>query len=98
MAPITNSTVVRIQLRGSRSMRAPANIARKFIAMRAPAIAPTRNGESVKVSMNQPSTADSIWVPMPTRAVELQTKAKERYRKMPSGVAAWVRVADSFNR
>ena len=57
---------------------APANSARKFSAIRAAAIEPTRNGESVSESTNHPSTADSIWVPTPTSAVELHTKEKLR--------------------
>jgi hypothetical protein len=95
--PITNSTETSRMFLGNRSAMAPANRAMKFNAMRAAAISPTRNGESVRVSTNQPSTADSIWVPMPTSVVDAQTKTKFRYRKIPRGDAAWVRVEVSFN-
>ena len=60
MAPITNSTAHSSRFRGSRSANAPANSARKFSAIRAAAIDPTRKGESVRVRTNHPSTADSI--------------------------------------
>ena len=96
MEPMMNSTDMSSRLRGSRSEIAPAKRAMKFSAMRAAAMDPTRKGESVSVRTNQPSTADSIWVPMPTRAVEHQTRAKLRWRKMPRGVEARVRVAVSL--
>ena len=98
MRPMTNSTDTSSRLRGSLSAMAPANRARKFSAMRAAAMEPTRNGESVSERTNHPSTADSIWVPMPTSAVEPHTKAKLRCRKMPRGVAARVRVSVSLKQ
>ena len=58
--PMMNSTEHSSRFLGSRSARAPANSAMKFRAMRAAAMDPTRNGESVRVRTNQPSTADSI--------------------------------------
>ena len=98
MIPMTNSTDTSSRLRGSRSAMAPANSARKFSAIRAAAMEPTRNGESVSERTNHPSTADSICVPMPTSAVELHTKAKLRYRKTPRGVEARLSVEVSLNQ
>ena len=95
--PMMNSTEHSSRFRGSRSANAPANRARKFRAMRAAAMAPTRKGESVSVSTNQPNTADSICVPTPTRAVELHTKAKLRCRKIANGEAAWLNVLAILN-
>ena len=91
--PMMNSTEDSRRLRGNRSAKAPVNRARKFSAILAAAMAPTRNGESVRVSTNHPSTADSIWVPTPTSAVDPQTKAKSRFRKMLSGEEARLSVA-----
>ena len=54
MIPMTNSTDTSSRLRGSRSAMAPANSARKFSAIRAAAMEPTRNGESVSERTNQP--------------------------------------------
>ena len=68
-----------------------------FRDIRAADIAPTRKGESVKVRMNHPRTTASICVPMPTKVVEAQTKAKLRYRKTENGLAVRLTVAVSID-
>ena len=72
-AAIRNSTAAKILCRGTRSAIAPAKRAMIFRAIRAADIAPTRNGESVRVRMNHPRTNASIWVPIVTKLVEAQT-------------------------
>ena len=67
------------------------------MAMRAAEIAPTRKAESVRVSTYHPRTNDSIWVPMPTKVVEVQTKAKLRYRKTENGLVPRFTVVVSFD-
>ena len=46
---------------------------------------PTRKGESERLRINHARTTASIWVPMPTKVVEVQTKEKLRYRKTERG-------------
>jgi len=73
VADSMNSTVDKIRWRGIRSASAPANRAITFRDIRAAAMAPTKNGESVRVRINHPITTSSIWLPMVTRVVEAQT-------------------------
>ena len=56
-----------------------------FMPIRAAEISPTKNGESVRVSMNHPKTTASIWVPIVTREVAPQANVKSRYRNTESG-------------
>ena len=91
-----NSTVAKIRLRGKRSAIAPANRAKIFRDIRAVQISPTRNGESVSVRIYHPMTSASIWVPIPSRVVDIHTNAKLRYRKIERGYAARFKVGVNF--
>ena len=82
---MVNSTTAKSLFRGTRSATAPANRANTFRDIRAADINPTKTGDSVIARIYQPSTTASIWVPIPTKVVEDQTKVKLRYWKTEKG-------------
>ena len=69
-----------------------------FKDMRAVQVNPTKKGFSVRVRTYHPITNPSIWVPIPSRVVDIQTKAKLRYRNIESGYAARFRKGGSFSK
>ena len=94
---IPNITVATSWWRGTRSAMAPENMARKLRAIRAEAIKPTRNGESVLLRTNHPRATASICMPVPDRAMEDHNRPKLRWRNIPRGWAACCSVVASFN-
>ena len=70
---------------GKRPRMGHENKARKWGAMRAEAINPTRNGESVRVRTNHARARDSICIPVPDTAMEDHSRPKLRWRNMARG-------------